>query len=467
VRGSGRQTRPAGWNPYDLGGLGIIPRRDVADPGFLLTRYALGNFASGSPLRLLALMRSVHPGLAQAVDNTLGLLCPPDGLRIVAVRPSRPGEGDEGTDDGGTAALGAFWESLPNEIAGLDGLLTTSLLSLLFTGMTCVEAVPARRMAGLARLWPVDALTIVFGRDDPDGGCVAYQKQTGAPRGYQRLDPRTFYWRPVDGDADNPYGCARLGAFLSQGLAALSLNQMLRDAFRHIAWPRLKMGIDYESLWAIALDRLQLNEDEANAWVLARVDELQRRTETLKEDDVILHDQKGSADVIEGGKGFENNEGVLERFDRHEAQSLKTRPVLVGINDSTTETQATVQWQIEGKTLERLRAAAVAPLLWAANLHFRLLGLALTARAEYETIRTSDALVEANTEAVRIANEVEKIRLGWISMEQASVAITGTGPVAEPLPGVLDPPAAGGAAGTPDVPPAEESDPAKTPTKGD
>jgi len=83
--------------------------------------------------------------------------------------------------------------------------------------------------------------------------------------------------------------------------------------------------------------------------------------------------------------------------------------------------------------MESIRAKVAGLLAEICSLHFRLQGRPLLAHVEAEPIRTNDAMIEAQTEAMHINNAARKRDEGWITNDQAAQMITGTDAVGEPI----------------------------------
>jgi len=430
TQGSGkRQTQPGHYNPFSHAPLGLIPRRSVSERDLFSSLISVRDLAQRSPNRLLALLLDVHPAVSYATWNALRLSCAQGDSRIVAMKTSSAGQGDEAMDEEGTALLDALWQSLPAEIGGFTGLQSTLTLEALFTGMCSVEAVPGRSGEGVRRVWPVDSLTIQFGRDSADSDLTAYQKQTGKGFGWQRLDSETFFWKLIDNLPDSAEGRAPYFPALSEALADFAMMQDVRDAVHQAAWPRLQIGFNFAETFKIAREVMGIvDPNEAASWVSAQFDEVVKYVKDLKADDAIVHDTNGKGEII-GGGGFVGLTDVLSFLRHRIVQSLKSLPTLMGINDGSAQTYTSVEWAIYASGLETLRSMVLEVLVKVADLHLRLLGKALSAQAKTKPIRTNDENVDAQTEAIRIANAKEKRNQNWITQEEASIEITGSGPV--------------------------------------
>jgi len=207
---AGRETQPYQY-PY-----GVIPRRVVGTGGGHSIeggQEGFWKFAADSPLRLLSLLPDIHPSVGLALWNTLRLTCGEGDTQIIAVTPGTPKKG-EIVDVEGTAAIEALWESLPEEIGGLVGLMSQLTQQAMLTGLVCAEAEPGPSMTGVHCVWPVDSLTIFFHRDFKTTRILPLQRQLFIKKpketyqGYAVLSRDTFFWRTMDAVIDDPYGRA-------------------------------------------------------------------------------------------------------------------------------------------------------------------------------------------------------------------------------------------------------------------
>lgn len=439
-RGSGgvRQTRPENYSPYLGAGLGIIPRRGVQDPQAVINRERLHGLYVNNSLRLLSMLPDIHPSVGMAAWNALRLTCQKQeegGLRIVAVSPTDVGKDATQIDENGTQAIEELWKSLPPEVGGLTGMQATLTLHALFAGLSCVEAVPGNRLEGLRRVWPVDPLTICFGRTDADSDVTAYQKQSGAgapPSGYQDLNPLTFFWRSVDSFAGDPYGRAPYAPAAAEVLLDIALMKDLHDCLHNAAWPRYAVNLDLNGLYLVAQEGFNMDSTEASAYVMEQLEEIRLKVADMSTDDNPVIPSSVQVTILEGGKGLGNLESILAFLRQRIVQSLKTLPTLLGISDHMSETFSTVEWRIYASGLETLRSMVSDLLVKVANLHLRLLGLPFVAKAIYTPIQTSDGLNDQNIEAMKIKNAADKRDQGWIDQNQASQHVTGSDAVGEP-----------------------------------
>lgn len=455
-----RSSEPSRWSPYTAGGLGIIARRAVVDPLFGGTAEQLQQFAGTQPMRLLSLLPDIHPGVGLALWNALRLTCPVDGFEVAAVKKGE-GDQDEIPDPVGTQSLLDMWKSQPPEVGGLAGFQTQLTIQALFTGLACTECVPDAALKGIYRAWPVDSLTISFGRVGRNDDVQPYQRQvhpTASPIApasslpamagnftvalygaqYVPMSKDRFFWIAVDQQVDDPYGRAPYATALSEVLADLALMQDLRDAVHNSAWPRTEVGVDLAGLHRVAVEVYRISDPKkATEWVNNRFSDIVGYVASLSPGDNIVHDSSGNVKTLQPG-GFGGMEGVLTFLRNRMVQALKTMPTLMGISEGATNFNS-VEWTIYAEGLETLRAIVAEIILSVCNLHLRLTGSSSVAVARYEKIRTNDSLVEANTKSVEILNATNLEKLGYVSHDEACMSITGKQAFGPAQPGVIEP----------------------------
>jgi hypothetical protein len=195
------------------------------------------------------------------------------------------------------------------------------------------------------------------------------------------------------------------------------------------AWPRLAFGLPIKELKELYLT-MGMSNVQADAAMGDDIATFKKEVASILPDDNVFYDSNGKMMLIPGGT-FEGIEPIITERRSRIIRALKQLPLFLGLNDSTTETQATQQKIIHGKRLNSLRSRVLAIVLKVCNLHLRLLGRPTIAKAIVQPIFPSDSLMEANTEATRITNAVAKRDQGWIDQEQAAMEVTGSGAVSD------------------------------------
>ncbi len=381
--------------------------------------------------RLLELLADLSPEISRALWDWLRF-CNPGYEVTVTVA---------GTDDihaAGTAAVAAFLDELRRHYQAVDVPINRLFLGAFLRGAFFAELVldnAGRR--------PLDLAT-------PDPSTARFAPVTDRQRGrvwqlgqYQNgewvaLDYPTVAYVPIDPLPGSPYGRAPVAPAM---FTAIFLTGLLHDLRRVIAqqgYPRLDLSVNLERLRAAMPANLE--DTEFEGWVNSIIDEIQDVYNELEPDDAYVH-----TDVVEigrpvgtvGGDSLGGIDGILRGLERMITRALKTMPLLMGSNEAVSETHANRQWEIHAAGIKALQHLAE-------NLLERLLTVALEAQGIMATVtwrfaelRASEALRDAQTEAVLIDNAIAKYQAGWISQDEAAQAVTGHAADA-PAPRVVD-----------------------------
>lgn len=439
TEGFPRQTEPFGFPSRPApGGENLIPKRTslrLAD----MTGRKLADMADSDPARLLTLLRHIHPGVSKAHWDVQMQAIGPEGLSIVAVRVDE--SGNETKDEAGTRAIQELWDSQPCELGGLAGIQSTLLTTTLFTGMAAAEGVPGPLLRGVYRVWPVDPLTLVFGRDSKDSDITPYQRQSVVLQGgaikaspNKRLNKETFFWRALHNWVDEPEGASPYQTVTREVIADLALIQDLRDAVHNGAWPRYVVGFNFKETYEIAVKVMGITDpEEAGQWVHNRFKALVNALKKMPADQNFVVDTAGSVQALAAGN-FAGIEAILAFLRQRIFWALKELPSLMG-EAAHSETYETVAFQVHTAGIETLRSVVLYPLVRIADLHLRLLGMrGLKAKAVYPRIRTSDALIDQQVEEYKIRNAAAKRDQRWQDQETSAIEVTGSGAVGEAPP---------------------------------
>jgi hypothetical protein len=181
----------------------------------------------------------------------------------------------------------------------------------------------------------------------------------------------------------------------------------------------------------VAKDVVGLTDpNDIDTWVTNKQTEVITMFTKLQPDDVFFHGITDKVNSVGAGDKMPDIPGIWSILRLRLIQGLKQMPTLMGVVEGSTESWSSVDWQIYAKGLESIVETAAAPLVRAADLHLRLLGMPLKAHAEIEPVRANQRLSDAQAEGFEIANEARKRDEGWQSQEASAMNATGSGPVA-------------------------------------
>lgn len=447
-----RSSEPDGWNPL---GTGVIPRRGT-DPLQYFTSDQLRNLVLTNPLRVIADLPYLHPAVDMALNTALRLTCTEDGLTIFAEDGTTDAEGAAVPNPEDTASLDAMWARLPAEVGGsLRGLRTMLMQYGILTGQAIVEAIPGPPLQGISRVLPIDPLTTGFNRKDRESDLTLRQWQrfptnpqaTQSPGigqsqwsyNWVEMPMERVKWRSFDPDMKNPHGKSFYTTALNEVLADLAMMQDLRDAVHNAAWPRTKIGVNLTELHKVAVEVYRIGDPKRAAeWVTTRFNDIVEYASNLGPEENVVCDSSGTVETLQAGS-FTGLEGVLSFLRQRIAQSLKTLPTLLGINDGSTFNYTSVEWAIYAQSLETVACVVDDVLIDISNLHLRLIGSKSIARAKRTGIRTNDNQVDANTLSTTITNATNLEKLGHITHDQGSMMTVNRQAAGPAQPGVIEP----------------------------
>ena len=108
------------------------------------------------------------------------------------------------------------------------------------------------------------------------------------------------------------------------------------------------------------------------------------------------------------------------------ARATKTMPLVMGISNTTTESNAIIQWQIylAGiKSIQTLLENMIGRLL---TLSLQCQGVPGTVTFKFNEVASIEALRDSQTVSQEANNAAFMYAMGWISQDEASEMVTGT-----------------------------------------
>jgi len=238
----------------------------------------------------------------------------------------------------------------------------------------------------------------------------------------------TVRYLPVDPGIGRPVGRAPANPAL---FAALFLLGMLHDLRRVVAnqgYPRHDLEILLEELIkGMPLD-VQADPEAASTWIDEAIQKIVATYEQLQPDSTFIHtnvikiNRPMGAVSTDSMTGFDELIKALERFV---TRALKTMPLLMGINDTTTETHAIRQWEIHVQGIKSIQHLLETTLERYFTMILRANGSQAVVRFRFAELRASEELRYAQTDTLVIKNAMTKRDQGWISQDEAAVEVTG------------------------------------------
>lgn len=431
----GRQTLPVNYNPFGLTGWYFIPKQQ-----FQMVDVAELDVTAFTADQLLAILPDLSPDFGKAVWNFLRIAG--TALQFTAVTPN----GKE--DPEGQKHLDDLVEGINPNWGGIDAVVRQLLLTAYLQGAVALDVAPTRNLKDLDDVFVVNPDTIYFERDS-EQTLVPFQRQPVwgqlAAMPYREMNEDLFFYVPVDPFVDDPYGRAPAAPALQVVFAMAQVLRDLQKVIHHQGYPRLDFSVSWEAIQSTIPESVKADEGRLQGWVQARINEVAAAYERIAPEDAFIHLDYvtlNSQAAAAGSKLFDVA-AVVHVFRQQLIEALKSLPIFHGENVGTTETWGSVEFEIYGSSVAMLREIVANPLARALTVGLNLRGRQNLVQHQWEPIRTTQRLADAQAEAQEIENEVSKRDQGWETQDDASTAITGSDAVAPapaPAPAPMAPP---------------------------
>lgn len=383
------------------------------------------DFDQVDPTRLLEMLADLSPEVSRALWDFLRMCNPGYTVEVNRV-------GSDRQDKRGQVAVEAFIDSLSDQYGTFDIVIGRLFTGAFLRGALCAELVLDERGRMPLDLATPDPVSIRFRRrSDPIRGD---QWQPGQWQSYQfkPLDIPTFRYVPIDPLPNSPYGRPLAAPALFTSLFLLGMLHDLKRVIQQQGYPRIDVSIDIAQLLEAA-PHLAANTEQFNNWVTALVAQVESAYTQLQPDDAYIHTSNvvvnrpvGTVDSSSLG----GIDAVIKALERMAVRALKTMPLMMGITDAVGDVQSTRQWEIFVAGIKSIQHYAETMLGRMFTLALEAQGIQANVTFVFAELRAAEQLRDAQTETMKIANEKAKRDEGWISQDEASIAITGTAAVA-------------------------------------
>ena len=420
---AGRSVDPRGRGAFSASTSAIEPRPYGRDRHFIESLEAIADF---------------DPQASQAVWNFLRLMNP--GLEVV-VYTGPLGKGEKREGGKGQAIVD---ELIPRCFAeyggGLDQGHNVLSLMLITHGAIASEMAPLVDLSGTEDYYPINPLQLEYKRvpvfpEDKVGKLTLGQRDKGGK--WEAVNPNQVFYQGLDPTVNKPYGRPPLMAALQTVLSKSVMLNDLRAVAHNQGYPRLDVKVLWEVLAKAAPRNLQDGgrEKDLTDWMRRQLELVAADYNTLNVDDTFVH--YDWVDVGMVGPNYAATsfdfKGLEEILSRQINSALKTLPILLGYNESSSETHGSIQWQIQVdgiKALQKLVKRLIEKLF---NASLRLGGVDARAKVEYKAIRTVDRKFEAESGFVEAKTYQIHVQMGWAENDEIAQNIYGHDAVAEPV----------------------------------
>ena len=379
-----------------------------------------------TPARLIELMADLSPEIANGIYVYLRLHNP--GWEAIALKVGS----DEG-DTKGQAALDAFLQSCTGIYDETTSVPFDVIINILHLGVFLRGGLLAELVLDENGRKPLNIAT-------PDPNSIRFKKKKHKVLGnvwelgqYQggewvALARETVRYVPNDPLPGKPYGRAVVTSALYTSLFLLAMLHDLKRVVQQQGYPRLDLSINFEMLAQNAPPEAQPGTEEFDSWVAAVITEINTVYSQLEPDDAYVHSDTITVNRPVGAIGSDALGAVddlIGKLERMAARGMKLMPLLAGIDEATSDANANRQWEIQAagvKSTQHLTETLLEHLL---TLALQVQGIRARVSFRFSELRAAEMLRDAQTEAMQIANALNKYLNGWISQDEAAMEVVG------------------------------------------
>ncbi|HUW12407.1 MAG TPA: hypothetical protein VM537_21960, partial [Anaerolineae bacterium] len=405
----GRPTHKAGLGTYDASSVCRLLSRSYA--GY------------DQVYRQLKHMRDYNPDAALAVWNFL-LLCN-QGAKVEVYAAKLGSEGERQKDVQGQQIIDELLEDAGHEYgAGLLPLANVGVLTLITQGAAAMELELSENLREVLDVCPVDPRLIDFAKDD--GKYVPVINRPGKP---ERLNTNQFRYMPLHPDVGDPRGRSPLVPALETAFFQTEVMRDLKAVVHNQGYPRIEVTVLEEIILENVPAHLKAPgaEEALKTWLDNYLADLQTTFNGLHPDDAFIHWDWTKPGYVSGNwsAGSVDAKKLMEVIDTQMVAALKQLPILLGRNEGSTTTHATVQWQIYAAGIEALREHVGQLLSWTLSVALQVYGRQAKAEVSFEALRKADRKAEAEAEATETRTRILQVQAGWIDNDEAAQKAVG------------------------------------------
>jgi hypothetical protein len=421
------------------------------------------DFLEMDPLAAIELLPLIFPDASLAVHNILRLGNPGWQIKCFNVKSTKE-------DKTASKLCREMFEranrgvdcDIPGAMGGPDALINSLLFNAYLKGAVCGETVLDETLTILDDIVAVDPFTMIFEeREEKRGRYRMFQAQTAKRFGEKpnvqtmpsqsstdnsrvELNPNLITYVPLD---ETLYGRPMIAPAI-QLLVFWTRYYVALQVFLHnIAFGDKDGEIDTNLLLTI-LDR-NMTPQERVKWERDFWGELVKLIGLFANDykdaakrdpnSAMIHSDLLKMSALGTARTAYPVEEVMKVCKREIYAALKMLPVLMGANDTVTESHATVQMAIFTSGLSYIQGAVKHVIERALYTGLRASGYGKNVRVEFifDELSLTDRKKLADAVATELDNEAFKRDQGWITQDEASENSTGSpaicdGPNGEP-----------------------------------
>jgi hypothetical protein len=393
-----------------------------------------------NPIRLIQILADLSPDVSRALWDFLRLCNPGYCITVLNKKGGLP-------DPVGQQMLEDFLDQLTDTYGSVDVVIGRLFMSAFTRGAIMAELVLDLDARTMVDLVTPDPASVRFIRSEDEVRGVVWQLAQWQNRpdpemhagvaGYVPLDWPTIRYVPIDPFPGVPYGRAIAAPAMFSTLFLLGMLHDLRRVIAQQGYPRIDISLDMEKIKASMPEEILHAPKKYKAWINDTLKEVQTAYARLKPSSTFVHTDVltvnkpvGTVDTSSLGA----IDGLIQALERMSTRALKTMPFMMASTQTTTETLANREWEVQTAGIRSIQKLAQKMLERLFKLGLQAQGHAAYVSWEFDQLRATEAMSLAQTKAIEISNEINMWAMGVNDLDTLAQNLGGHDAVlAEPL----------------------------------
>jgi hypothetical protein len=249
------------------------------------------------------------------------------------------------------------------------------------------------------------------------------------------LDYANFLYVPIDPEIGDPYGRCPITSFLSVVFFRIGVLKDLQKVVRNQGWPRIKIKVLEETIINNAPPNIKRDPNKLATYISDRMDEIKTMYETLEPDSSIVFLDSSEPSYLESEHSATLNvDTLIEVLNSLILNALKATKTAIGkaLGPGASEGYTSAEMTMYVKSLQGFQNVVKTFYDRLFTLALHLSGVQGYAEWVWTPIELRSPKEMAQFEQVHIDNTMRLVAEGYISDEEASIILTGSGPTGKP-----------------------------------
>lgn len=384
-----------------------------------------------SPIQLIEVLSDLSPDMSRALWDFLRLCNPGYTITVLDKKGGN-------LDPVGQKMVEDFILKLDKLYGSADVVINRMFMAAFIRGAFFTELVldlDGRTMVDLAT---PDPASIRFIRsEDPVRGMIwqlAQWQNRPAPPGQQQLagfvtlDWPTIQYIPIDPFPGIPYGRAIAAPAIFSTCFLLGMLHDLRRVISQQGYPRLDISINIEKLKTSMPNSVLKDPVLYKEWCDRAISEVESSYRNLRPDSTFVHTDVAEMNRPQGtvdSSSLGAIDGLIEALERMNTRALKTMPFMMASTQTTTETLANREWEVQTAGIASLQVHGETQLETQMMLGCQAQGHPCWVEWEFDALRATEALRDAQVDTLKIQNEINKYVMGIKTLDQVAQCLEG------------------------------------------